>query len=152
MNKKRHFALVLTTFGMCPVHTHKKNPHNKHFSLSLVQYTPSCSVPSGLSEPLAPAITVQSFALLSYFTDLTDNYRPQNSTNRSIPLSHPPSAGCQPSEIVLIYAGPSLPTILTWQEADLHETIKDCQHRQTQGERCQHAHIEEPSHSLNNTL
>lgn len=65
---------------------------------------------------------------------------------------HPPSAGCQQSEIVLVYASPSLPTIHTWQEADLHETIKDCQRRQTQGERCQRTHTEEPSNSLNNTL
>lgn len=128
-----------------------KTPDNKHFSLSVVQHTAPRSVPSGQTQPLAPAITAQSFALLSYFTNLTDNYRPRNNTNKHSSLSLspvPPSAGCQQSEIVL----PSLPTILTWQEADLHETIKDCQHRQTQGERCQHAHTEEPSHSLNNTL
>lgn len=130
-----------------------KPSDNKHFSLSVVQHTDSRSVPSGQTQPLAPAITAQSFALLFYFTNRTDNYRPQNNTNRSIPLSPvPPSAGCQQSEIVLIYAIPSLPTILTRREADLHETIKDCQHRQTQGERCQHAHTEEPSLSLNNTL
>lgn len=33
MNKKRHFALVLTTFGMCPVHIHKKT-HTTNIFLS----------------------------------------------------------------------------------------------------------------------
>lgn len=94
---------------MCPVHVHKKT-HNKHpyFSLSLVQHTPPWSVPCGLSELLAPPLQCSPFALLSYFTDLTDNYRPRNSTNRNIPLSRPPSAGCQRSEIVLAYPGPLL--------------------------------------------
>lgn len=74
---------------MCPVQTPIKPPDNKHFSLSVVQHTASRSVPSGQTQPLAPAITAQSFALLSYFTNLTDNYRPRNNTNRSIPLSPP---------------------------------------------------------------
>lgn len=93
--------------------------------------------PSGPAELLALTITAQCFAPLSYFTD---NYRPQNRPNRSIPPSRPPSAGCQQSEIVLVYirAGPSLAALLTWQESDLKQTIKDCQRRQTRGERCQH--------------
>lgn len=37
-----------------------------------------------------------------------------------------------------IRAGPSLAALLTWQESDLQQTIKDCQRRQTRGERCQH--------------
>lgn len=76
----------------------RTNAHKKKKTLTTniptflfsAQHTPSWSVPCGPSEPLAPAITVHSFALLSYFTDLTDNYRPQNSTNRSIPLSPSP--------------------------------------------------------------
>lgn len=49
---------------MCFVHLHThagnkaKHTPNKHpyFSLSLAQHTPSWSVPSGLSEPLAPPL------------------------------------------------------------------------------------------------
>lgn len=37
-----------------------------------------------------------------------------------------------------IRAGSPLAALLTWQESDLQQTIKDCQRRQTQGERCQH--------------
>lgn len=105
---------------------------------------PSClSSPFRSCEPLALPLHQSFFSC--YITDFKDNYRAQNSTNRSILLSQPPSALCQLGETVLIYAGLPLPT-------DLHETIKDCQHQQTQGERCQHTHTEEPSHSLKNTL
>lgn len=85
------------------------------------------------------------YAPLSLFCPIlqtfTDNYRAQNSSNRNIPLSWPPPAGCQHNKIVLIYAIRPLP----WQENDLHQTIKDCQRRQTREERCQHAHTEEPA-------
>lgn len=75
--------------------------------------------PSGPAELLALTITAQCFAPLSYFTD---NYRPQNRPNRSIPPSRPPSAGCQQSEIVLIYtrrpscSSPHMPGF--WPPAD----------------------------------
>lgn len=51
---------------MCPVHIHKKTPHNKHpyFSLSLSPHTPPWSVPCGLSEPLD--LLLQCSPLLYY--------------------------------------------------------------------------------------
>lgn len=105
---ERHLAVVKTTAGthrsIHNITIHNKHPH---FSRSSAQHTPPLSVPCVLSEPLSPAIALQLFALLSYFTDLTDNYRPQNSSNRNIPFSHPPSVGCQQSQIVLIYPGHS---------------------------------------------
>lgn len=77
----------------------KKNPQKTSIFLSFCCHFLVGS-PSGPAELLALTITVQCFAPLSYFTD---NYRPQNRPNRSIPPSRPPSAGCQQSEIVLIY-------------------------------------------------
>lgn len=47
-----------------------------------------------------------------------------------------------------IRAGPPLAALLTWQESDLQQTIKDCQRRQTQGERCQHTRAAQTSPQL----
>lgn len=111
-------------------------PYHLFFLSPFLLVKPPFRAPGPLSLPLRP-----TFPLLSYFTDF---YRAQNRTNRNIPLSWPPPAGCQQNKIVLIYAIRPLPA-LSWQENDLRQTIKDCQRRQTREERCQHAHAEEPA-------
>lgn len=125
-----------------------KNTQQTSLFFSLIGSAHAFLVPCGLSELLA--LPLQCSPLLYYpilqtLQTITGHKIAATETFLSPILL---SAGCQQSEIVLMYSGPSLPTIHTWQEADLNETIKDCQqHWQTQGERCQHAHTEQPSHT-----
>lgn len=139
-------------FGACSEYVQRKKkkhtPHKQHFSIFL--FALSCSVPLRTAWTSGPAITAQCFAPLSYFTD---NYRPQNRPNRSIP---PPT--------VLLLQGVSRVRLFSYMPALLFQlsshgrrltstrllkTVSTDRHKERGVNTLT---LEKPSHSLNNTL